>query len=85
MSATSQYGANTDANNDPSQKGGSLGKKEARRDQWNVPGGLIDPGVLAKYNDWVRRQPLLAMVGSLVFIVLLGVFESLRDDWSILP
>ena len=86
MSATSRYGANANANNDPSQqKGGSLGKKEARRDQWNVPGGPIDPGVLAKYNDWVRRQPLQAMVGSLVFIVLLGVFESLRDDWSILP
>jgi len=86
MSATSQYGANANANNDPSQQeGGSLGKKEARRDQWNVPGGPIDPGVLAKYNDWVRRQPLQAMVGSLVFIVLLGVFESLRDDWSILP
>ena len=63
MSATSRYGANTNANNDPSQKKVSLGKKEARRDQWNVPGGPIDPGVLAKYNDWVRRQPLLAMVG----------------------
>jgi len=85
MSATSRYGANANANDPSQQKGGSLGKKEARRDQWNAPGGPVDPGVLAKYNDWVRRQPLQAMVGSLVFIVLLGVFESLRDDWSILP
>jgi len=83
--ATSQYGANKNANNDPPEKGGDKKDKMIRRDQWNVPGGPIDPGVLAKYNDWVRRQPLQAMVGSLVFIVLLGVFESLRDDWSILP
>jgi len=83
--ATSQYGANKNANNDPPEKGGDKKDKMTRRDQWNVPGGPIDPGVLAKYNDWVRRQPLQAMVGSLVFIVLLGVFESLRDDWSILP
>ena len=68
MSATSRYGANANANNDPSQqKGGSLGKKEARRDQWNVPGGPIDPGVLAKYNDWVRQTTVTSHGGFFSF------------------
>jgi len=56
-----------------------------KRDLWNVPGGPVDPGLFAKYNDWVRRKPLQAMAGSLLVIVLLGVFESVRDDWQILP
>jgi len=56
-----------------------------RRDLWNLPGGPVDPGFFAKYNDWVRRKPLEAMAGSLLVIVLLGVFESVRDDWQILP
>jgi len=56
-----------------------------KRDLWNVPGGPVDPGLFAKYNDWVRRKPLQAMMGSLLVIVLLGVFESVRDDWQILP
>jgi tellurite resistance protein TerC len=56
-----------------------------KRDLWNVPGGPVDPGLFAKYNDWVRRKPLEAMVGSLLVIVLFGVFESVRDNWQILP
>jgi len=56
-----------------------------KRDLWNLPGGPVDPGFFAKYNDWVRRKPLEAMAGSLLVIVLLGVFESVRDDWQILP
>jgi len=56
-----------------------------KRDLWNVPGGPVDPGLFAKYNDWVRRKPLQAMMGSLLVIVLLGVFEAVRDDRQILP
>ena len=76
----SQYGANTNANNVLLKR--RIVGKGARRDQWSVR-AADRPRCFSKYNDWVRRRPLLAMVGSLVFIVLLGVFESLRD-WVIL-
>ena len=81
-SSSSSYGAkNSDERPSTSEKTTTTKKK----DQWNEPGGPVDPGVLAKYNDWVRKRPWQAMVGSLGVIAALGVFESLRDDWSVLP
>ena len=87
-SSSSSYGAkNSDERPSTSEKTTTTTKKtdNKRKDQWNEPGGPVDPGVLAKYNDWVRRKPWQAMVGSLGVIVALGVFESLLDDWSVLP
>ena len=87
-SSSSSYGAkNSDERPSTSEKTTTTTKKtdNKRKDQWNEPGGPVDPGVLAKYNDWVRRRPWQAMVGSLGVIVALGVFESLLDDWSVLP
>jgi predicted tellurium resistance membrane protein TerC len=85
--AGASYGANSDERPSTSEKKNDDEKKKhnKKKDQWNEPGGPVDPGVLAKYNDWVRRKPWQAMIGSLGVIVALGVFESLRDDWSILP
>ena len=87
MVPSSSYGAkNSDERPSTSEKTTTTKKTDnKKKDQWNEPGGPVDPGVLAKYNDWVRRRPWQAMVGSLGVIVALGVFESLRDDWSVLP